>query len=313
MVVSPSFLSDQEIDSWVAKNISVNLASLEEVKYWIEKYGSPMSFRLDLTFKQNQRTGIKKRQINKLVEVLKQAKITPKSIHVYCGTGSHIGKEKKYLKKTIKVWHKFFPEVKEINLGGGFGFDYENMDSEEKHFDWKSYFTCLDSLIKKYNVSSDVKFLFEPGRDILADVGQMILRVKRIVEFPNSKEIATDGSYVYMPSATKRKRVHNLTFFDKNFKKIDSQKTFNSKLSGSTTLSSDYILPLSVNIPTVVKEGDYVAVQDVGAYGATQHMEFLNKKPCPEIFVDGEKILLITERGDDEDKVRYVLANPKEL
>jgi len=68
-----------------------------------------------------------------------------------------------------------------------------------------------------------------------------------------------------------------------------------------------------VDIPVEIKEGDYVAVQDVGAYGATQHMEFLNKKPCPEIFVDGEKILLITERGDEADKVRYVLVNPKEL
>lgn len=143
MIASPSFLSDQEIDSWSSKNISVNLASLEEVRYWIKKYGSPMSFRLDLTFRQNQRTGIKKRQINELVEALNQAKITPKSIHVYCGTGNDIGKVKKYLKKTIKIWHRFFPDVKEINLGGGFGFDYAEMDNERKHFDWNSYFLIL--------------------------------------------------------------------------------------------------------------------------------------------------------------------------
>ena len=241
MIVSPSFLSDEEIDSWSSKNIPVNLASLEEVKYWIKKYSSPMSFRLDLTFRQNQRTGIKKRQMNELVEVLKQAQITPKSIHVYCGTGSDIDKVKKYLKKTMKICHRFFPDVKEINLGGGFGFDYEEMDSERKHFDWDSYFSYLDSFIKKYRIPNDVKFLFEPGRDILADVGQMILRIKRIVEFPKTREVSTDGSYVYIPSATKRNRVHNLIFFDKDFKQINSQKTFCNKLSGSTTLSSDYI------------------------------------------------------------------------
>jgi len=313
MIASPSFLSDKEIDSWSEKNVPVNLASLEEVKYWIKKHGTPMSFRLDLTFRQNQRTGIKKRQLDQLSSLLKQAKIAPKSIHVYCGTGSDIGKVKKYLKKTLKIWRKYFPEVKEINLGGGFGFDYENTDSDKKHFDWREYFDYLSLLVRKYQIPVDVKFLFEPGRDILADVGQMVLCVKRIVKFPNSTEISTDGSYVYMPSATKRKRIHNLIFFDNNFKEIKTQNFFSNKLSGSTTLSSDYILPLPTNIPVGIKEGDYIAVQDVGAYGATQHMEFLNKKPCPEVFVDNRKILLITERGLDTDKVRYVLENPKEI
>lgn len=135
IVVSPSFLSNQEIDFWAEKNITVNLASLEEVRYWINKYNSPMSFRMDLTFWQNQRTGIKKRQLKELAGLLKKAKITPKSIHVYCGTGSDINKIKKYLNKTIKTYKKYFPDVKEVNLGGGFGFSYEKTNIEVKHFD----------------------------------------------------------------------------------------------------------------------------------------------------------------------------------
>jgi len=313
MVVSPSFLSDSDIDFWASKNIPINLASLEEVKYWIEKYDMPVSFRLDLTFGQNQRTGMKKQQFTELSKIVKQTGVTPKSIHIYCGTGSSLRKMKGYLRKTIKIWSKYFPEIKEINLGGGFDFNYKGSTSEEKHFDWSDYFECLNGLIKKYSISDDVKFLFEPGRDILADVGQMVLQVKRVVKFPNNTEVATDGSYVYLPSATKRNRKHELLFLDQNFEKVDEQETFSGKLSGSATLSTDYVLPNLVEIPIGIKENDFIVIQDVGAYGATQHMEFLNKKPCPEVFIDNGKIFLITERGADADKIRYVLENPKEL
>lgn len=313
VAVSPSFLSDREIDFWLSKDIPVNLASLEEVKSWIKKYNKPISFRLDLTFRQNQRTGIKKRQLNELVELLKQSKVTPKSIHVYCGTGSSLRKQKMYLKKTIKVWHNYFSSVKEINLGGGFGFDYRKLETREKHFNWQEYFYYLKKLITKYRVPAGVNFLMEPGRDIFADIGKFVLSVKRIIRFPNDTEIATDGSYTYLPSATRKRRQHIYEFCDKDFNNLNNKTNFFGKLSGSATLSSDYVLPKKVEAPISLKDGDYVLIHDAGAYAATEHLEFLNKKPCPEIFVDGEKILLITERGADTDKVRYVLENPQEL
>jgi ubiquinone/menaquinone biosynthesis C-methylase UbiE len=104
-----------------------------------------------------------------------------------------------------------------------------------------------------------------------------------------------------------------VVFFDENFQRVTHGKTFSGKLSGSTALSSDYILPHQVSIPYNIKENQCIAVQDTGAYCATQHMEFLNKKPCPEILVNGEKMFLITKRGKDTDKLRYVFKKPKEL
>jgi hypothetical protein len=55
-------------------------------------------------------------------------------------------------------------------------------------------------------------------------------------------------------------------------------------------------------------------ILDVGAYCATQHMEFLNVPPAAEVLVDADgKINLITSRGDDLDKWRHLLASKKEL
>ncbi|MFA7252352.1 MAG: hypothetical protein WC027_00650 [Candidatus Paceibacterota bacterium] len=315
MITSPSFLSNEEIDFWTNKNITINLASFEEIRYFVQKYKkAPLSFRIDATFWQKQRTGLKIKQLKEISEFLKNQSVTPYSFHIYCGTGSSLKKIKKYLIRSLKIYRKYFPNVKEINLGGGFAYDYKSLLVEEKHFDWSSYFAYLKQKIKEFNISPEVRFILEPGRDIFADIGVQVLKVKRVVNYPNLKSVSTDGSYVFMPSAAKRNRKHNLDFYDQNFNLIPKEECFSTKLSGSTTLSSDYIMPNVVQIPEPIKESDYIVVKDLGAYGATQHMEFLNKKPCPEILIDNEgKLKLITTEGVEADKTRYALLTPKLL
>jgi len=53
---------------------------------------------------------------------------------------------------------------------------------------------------------------------------------------------------------------------------------------------------------------------DVGAYCATQHMEFLNIPPAAEVLVDAAgSAHLVTSRGDDLDKWRYLLPQKEAL
>lgn len=113
-----------------------------------------------------------------------------------------------------------------------------------------------------------------------------------------------------MPSATIRTRQHNLTFLDSELN-ILNPVAQPALLSGCTTLSRDFIFPGEINIPNNIKTGDYIIINDTGAYCATQHMEFLNKKPCPEILISSSNNLkLISKRGEETDKIRNVLKIP---
>jgi diaminopimelate decarboxylase len=266
-----------------------------------------------LTTDAKQRTAIKEYQLKNLSQFLNKKGIIPRSIHIYVGTGSSLAKMKSNFVKVIEIYKKYFPNIKEINLGGGFAFDYDNLDPDKKYFVWEKYFKFISLKIKQLELAKDVKFILEPGRDVFADSGSLVVSVKRIVNLKNKKNIGTDGSYVLMPSATIRKRQHGLSFFDKNFKEIKNPKTI-GVLSGCTTLSSDYLFPGEVKIPTDLQAGDYIVVKDIGAYGSTQHMEFLNKKPCPEVLIkENSGVYLITERGKDDDKIRYLLSEPKKI
>ncbi|MHB8871406.1 MAG: type III PLP-dependent enzyme domain-containing protein [Candidatus Doudnabacteria bacterium] len=285
-VLSPSFLSDEEIDYWVRKKIQINLASLEDVQYFLSKYPKEkLNFRLDLSQEQSQRAAIKLVKIKELQNLLAKYNHLPNSFHIYVGTGSSLRKMKYNLNKALNIYKKYFPGVKLINLGGGFGFDYVNTDSRKKHFKWDSYLKYLSTQIKKMNLTNDLSFVIEPGRDIFADFGSLFLNVKRVMISSKQNIIATDGSYVLIPSATIRERKHNVQFYSKDFRVLNPSKS-KASLSGNTTLSSDYVFPAAINFPKDLKHNSFVLIKDLGAYAATQHMEFLNQKPCAEVLID---------------------------
>ena len=313
VILSPSFLSDAEIDYWQKQKVKVNLASLEEVKYFVSKYNASPCFRVDLTSDASQRTAIKSYQLLELKAFLTSKKIVPESFHVYIGTGSSLKKAKNNFRKVLGLHKKFFPETKNINLGGGFGYSYDETDEKKKHFDWDSYFHFVADMVKKYKLPDDVQFIIEPGRDIFVDAGTLLIRINRIVKLRGRINLGTDGSYVYLPSATTRVRKHKTLFYDKSCVLRTDRSAYGS-LSGATTLSSDYVYPGNIKIPENIQNGDILEIKDVGAYGATQHMEFLNKRPCPEVLIDSDdQISLITKRGPDDDKIRHLLNRPEAL
>ncbi len=305
MTVSPAVLSDDEIDFWVKQNIPVNLSSLEEVRYFISHHKeAPLSFRIDLTKEGKQRTAIKRYQL---------PAVAPHSFHVYAGTGSSCKKLLKNSREAFKIFQDFFPNVQHINLGGGFGFDYLANTADKKHFSWDQYFKGLKTQLEEYKIPKQVKIILEPGRDIFADAGRFLLSIKRIIAHRRNSKIATDGSYVYVPSSTIRKRQHRVHFFGQDFKemKVSAKRGF---LSGCTTLSSDYVFPGSIAVPEKISAGDFVFIEDMGAYAATQHMEFLNKKPCSEVLIKADGgVVRLTRRGDDNDKIRYLTNQPIQL
>jgi len=316
LVVSPSFLSDEEIDFWTDKSICINLASLQEVAYVLKRHpAAEMSFRLDCTWRQNQRTGIKKRDIGTLAALLATSRKKPFSFHVYSGTGSSLRQMKRSANTTVHFYQKYFSGASAINFGGGFAFDYSAQEtSNRKHFDWDGYFCHIAGLLDRARAPQDLLLAFEPGRDILADTGTLYLKIKRIVDEGDLLKLATDGSYVHIPSAGKRRRVHRTIVFSPEMRVRTAADTRRAVLCGCTTLSSDYVIPGVLRVPTNVCTGDIVAVTDVGAYAATQHLEFLNVRPAPEIILDeSNQAFLLTKRGAMDDKVRNVLPSPEKI
>ena len=309
--VSPSVLSDEDLTFFLNKGMFVNVSSLEELELALKRTNK-IGLRLDLSPEQDQRMGLK---LSELDLVRRSYKGRVYGIHTYLGTGSSLEKLIDHAEAVFKVYTTYFLRVREINLGGGFAFDYETKEESEKHFPWSKYFYSLRELTTKRRIPESVRISIEPGRDIFADVGEFVVGMNRICRKPLDRllRVYTDGSYVYMPSATIRNRQHQLKFLDVRFKEVKEINGY-GELSGCTTLSNDYLFPGVVKVPNRLSEEDYVVILDIGAYGACQHLEFLNRRPAPGVLVkENGEVELIEKRGSYLDKVRYVPKRPRQL
>jgi diaminopimelate decarboxylase len=216
------------------------------------------------------------------------------------------------------IFKTHFSTARSVNFAGGHGFSYEEWNESAKHFDWDQYFRALRQIADRMRIPDHVKFLFEPARDVLADIGALLLSVERnVITNPVASLVVTNGSRMLMPSAQLRDRRHNVVFLDARMQEICSGSRSNglhAALRGRSILRNDYILPGECWVPDGVDSQSYMLILDVGAYCATQHMEFLNIPPAAEVLVDTAGAAhLITSRGSDLDKWRHLLADKEVL
>lgn len=313
-IVSPGHVSDDEIGFWAHKGFPTFLSSLDEVDHWLRTTDAAISVRIDSLG--SEKPGIKYGQLKTLSDTLRAHDRAVECFEVYCGSGRTLEDMISILEQVFTIFMTHFPEARSIDFAGGHGFVYDKWDESEKHFDWTQYFSALREIAARMGVPGHVKFLFEPARDVLADVGALMVGVKRdIVTNPVANVVVTDGSRMLMPSAQLRARRHNIVFLDSQMGEIASNGTgFQAVVRGRTVLRNDYILPGEYWVPAGVGAHCYMLILDVGAYCATQHMEFLNVPPAAEVLIDVTgRPYLVTKRGDPLDKWRHLLVEKQEL
>lgn len=309
-IVSPGHVSDDEIRHWGRLGYPTFLSSLDEVACMIEAGAERISVRIDSLG--SEKPGVKYAQLAELADMLRANGRQMDCFEVYCGSGNALEAMIDIVDQVFAIFKTHFPEARAVNFAGGHGFDYAGWDEDGKHFDWTRYFEALRSLAAAHGVPEHVRLLFEPARDVLADTGVLMLSVKRdIVSNPVSNLVVTDGSRMLMPSAQYRNRRHHVVFLDRDFAEIpepDEADAIHCVVRGRSILRNDYVLPGTYAVPKSVDAHATMLILDAGAYCATQHMEFLNVPPAPEVLIglDGEP-RLVTRRGDDLDKWRHLL------
>lgn len=312
-IVSPGHVADDDIKFWTKTGHPLFLSSLDEISYLL-RTDPKASINVRLDSLSSGKPGLKYSQLKDLCELLAAHQRDLDCFELYCGSGNSVNEMISIIEQVFMIFMKYFPKAKSVNFAGGYGFVYEEWNEAEKHFEWHQYFESLRDIADRYGIPKDVKFLFEPARDVLADVGVLLLSVKRgLITNGGASQVLTDGSRTLMPSAQYKERHHNTIFFDASMEEMRSNGT-RAALRGRGILRHDYVLPGEYQVPENVGAQDYVAILDVGAYCATQHMEFLNIPPAAEVLIDAAgSAHLITAPGGEMDKWRHLLPEKKAL
>ena len=183
---------------------------------------------------------------------------------------------------------KIIPDI--INVGGGFPSLYPDLNPEPLN----NYLDEIKISLKNLKLPKLPQIICEPGRAIVAESGSTIVKV--ILRKKQNLYI-NDGTYGSLFDAG----VPNFVLPTKMITngRIHSKKLTSFRFFGPTCDSLDYMKGPFL-LPNNIKEGDYIELGQLGAYGLTFRTKFngfysneifeLNDKPIMSLYEDSSKV-----------------------
>ena len=164
----------------------------------------------------------------------------------------------------------------------------------EKQLNLKHYAKLVNKFVKNKNS----KIIFEPGRSIVGDAG---LLVTKILNIKNSG----DKNFAIVDAAMNdllRPPLYNAHHRIKNISKPSNSEKAIYDVVGPVCETADY---LGKDRKLSIEKGDYLVVEDVGAYGFSLSSNYNSRRKPPEILVDDDKFEIIRKRETYEDLIRH--------
>ena len=213
------------------------------------------------------------------------------------GLSVHIGSQitnirpfKEVLSVINKIINKTKISFKFIDLGGGMGISYSN---KEKKLDLKHYAQLVNKFIKNKNC----KIIFEPGRFIAGNIGILITKIIYIKKNNGKNFIILDAGMNDLMRPALYNAYHKIIPLRKTKRQFKGIIEF----VGPICESSDRFL--NQKNFSKVKEGDYVALTHVGAYGMALSSNYNTRPTIAEIMVSGSRHKVIRKRQSLENLV----------
>ena len=172
--------------------------------------------------------------------------------------------------------------LKYIDLGGGTGIPYSN----EKKFNLQQY----SNLVLKFKKINNVEIIFEPGRSICGNTGVLISKIIYLKNAPGKKFVIIDAAMNDLIRPALYGAKHQIHPLLKNSSIINK----NTEFVGPVCESSDTFI--SYKKYQKLNEGDYICINNVGAYGRSLASNYNTRPYCAEILINKNKYQIIKQR-----------------
>lgn len=228
-----------------------------------------------------------------------------RAIHVHLGTGG------KTIDPYVEAVKKILPlidqlrsrghTVEALDLGGGYGADYETetVPSAEQ------YAAGIVPLLK----GKDLRLILEPGKSICANAGILLTRVLYTKQSGDKKFIIVDAGmndlirpslydafHFLWPARTEERFVPAVRSKDLRVEGAEAVDVVGPICEGADFLAKDRPIP-------PMQRGDLMSVFTAGAYGFTMSSNYNSRPRTPEVLVDGDAFRVIRRRETYEDLV----------
>lgn len=296
-------LTVDEINSAVKANVNIVIGSLDALRIITTHFpetcvslrvntgvGSGHSSKV-ITNGELSKFGLLPLEIEEARQLCTAASVLIEGVHSHTGSGDM--NVDTYLENAAALAElaKGLDTIKFINFGGGFGYDY----IEHKPYDISKIHSTLQQIRKNLEFSSQVKFILEPGRYIVACSGLLISRVCSVKHTTSRNFIGLDTGYNHFPRC----------FYYDAWHDIENISSYSSEINiydvtGYLCQSGDVFARQRVLKNTGV--GDLICIKDVGAYGYAMSSNFNSRvRPAEYLLKQNAEIILIRRAENFDD------------
>ena len=226
-----------------------------------------------------------------------------------CAVHVHLGSGGKTIDPYVNAVNKILPVIDELrkrghtvealNLGGGYGADYESNSVPSA----SDYAEGLIPLLK----DKDLKLILEPGKSICANAGIMLARTVYTKQGGSKKFIIVDAGMNDLIRPSLYRAFHFIwpAHIDEPF--VPDRREKDLVLDGTEVV--DVVGPICEGADFLakdralppIKRGDLLAVFTAGAYGFTMSSNYNARGRAAEVLVDGDTFSVIRKRETYED------------
>lgn len=200
------------------------------------------------------------------------------------------------LDKVAEIKKRFDYDIKELNLGGGFGATY--IDEERKPY---AYFLApmmerIEAFFTELGVERPA-VVIEPGRSIVAEAGLSLYTIGSIKDIRDiRKYVSVDGGM----TDNIRPALYQAEYEGLVANKASEPKDDKVTICGKCCESGD-ILIKDCKITGTAKAGDLFAMFSTGAYGFSMASNY-NSNPIPAVVLvkDGKSELIVKRQSYDD-------------
>lgn len=203
-------------------------------------------------------------------------------------------------KEISRLDKKFAIKLNEINIGGGFGVKYTDIDVPPSIYEAADVIISkLNEAIKKYNIEPPELFL-EPGRSIISTSGVTLYTVGSSKQVPDGKKyVSVDGGMADNP----RPSLYQAKYFAQIANKKDTNETEQVTIAGRYCESGDILID-SADLQ-VLEEGDILCVYNTGAYNYSMASNYNRVPKSAMVLVNNSQSDIIIKRESLDDLVSH--------
>jgi len=229
--------------------------------------------------------------VNLCIKIRKMKNLKLEGISVHIGSQiTNVKPFKKVLSVINKIINKTKINFKFIDLGGGMGISYTK---KEKQLNLRQYAQMVSKFVKNKNS----KIIFEPGRFVIGNTAVLIAKIIYIKKSNNKNFIVLDAGMNNLMRPALYDAQHQIV----PIKKTNKLFRGNFEFVGPICESSDKFS--NQKNFSQIKEGDYVGITHVGAYGMSLSSNYNTRPTIAEVMVNGSKHKLIKKRQSLENLV----------